>query len=112
VSASYKEHQTRSKIYISLFLTHFKLICYRESGVRESCTEGQKGFLGYTLTGILSLKVILFSERLVKKPQADRSRVLFQMVSLGIFHSLHSSGRTMTLGSTQLLTEMNTMGTS
>jgi len=40
--------------------------------------------------------------------QAERSRVRFPMVSLEIFHWHNPSGRTMTLGLAQPLTEMST----
>ena len=44
--------------------------------------------------------------------QAGRSRVRFPMVSLEIFHWHNPSGRTVALGSTQSLTEMNTRNIS
>jgi len=44
--------------------------------------------------------------------QAGRSRVRYSTGSVGIFHWLIPSGRTMTLESTQPLTEMSTMAIS
>jgi hypothetical protein len=40
--------------------------------------------------------------------QAWKSRVRFPVMSFGVFRSHNTSGRNMTLGSTQLVTEMST----